>query len=364
MEETEKNLAQFREEQDATKRRAAERHAEEKAQRQEQIKRKQVEREQEKYAQLDRERRDIEQCMQQLKSEEDKLERRRVEEKKWLGSIKEEGVRKREMRAQEQRELNELDSRLVKEHLRKLEEDERKRAEMTRNRMKRHEDIGDFWERHGAGRENKDLKKREEQRILEAARRIEEAQLERERQEAEKRRLAIIAIATENKKVIAEKNATREKAQREDMELARRFVSDSEAFIREERDKIATKKATTVRYREDLERQVEEIKARRLQAEMNDTEFRLNSDIVKKLESDKELVTEVKQRMESARGLDTHDGRKTRDEVTSKRTENFTRLPSLGRQTKCYDASGSERGHASVDNFCAGVAYTPCRRAL
>ena len=27
-----------------------------------------------------------------------------------------------------------------------------------------------------------------------------------------------------------------------------RFVSDSEAFIREERDKIATKKATTVRY--------------------------------------------------------------------------------------------------------------------
>ena len=44
------------------------------------------------------------------------------------------------------------------------------------------------------------------------------------------------------------------------------------------------------RYREDLERQVEEIKARRLQAEMNDTEFRLNSDIVKKLESDKELV--------------------------------------------------------------------------
>ena len=42
MEETEKNLAQFREEQDATKRRAAERHTEEKAQRQEQIKRKQV----------------------------------------------------------------------------------------------------------------------------------------------------------------------------------------------------------------------------------------------------------------------------------------------------------------------------------
>ena len=37
------------------------------------------------------------------KTQEDKLERRRVEEKKWLGSIKEEGVRKREMRAQEQR---------------------------------------------------------------------------------------------------------------------------------------------------------------------------------------------------------------------------------------------------------------------
>lgn len=44
------------------------------------------------------------------------------------------------------------------------------------------------------------------------------------------------------------------------------------------------------RYRQDLERQVEETKARRQYEDMNETEFRLNSDLVKKLEADKKLV--------------------------------------------------------------------------
>lgn len=45
------------------------------------------------------------------------------------------------------------------------------------------------------------------------------------------------------------------------------------------------------RYRRELEKQVEESKTRRSEEDMNDTEFRLNSDLVKKLEADKKLVS-------------------------------------------------------------------------
>lgn len=47
------------------------------------------------------------------------------------------------------------------------------------------------------------------------------------------------------------------------------------------------------RYRKDLERQVEETKARRKHEDMNDTEFKLNSDIVKRLEADKRMVRDA-----------------------------------------------------------------------
>lgn len=45
------------------------------------------------------------------------------------------------------------------------------------------------------------------------------------------------------------------------------------------------------RYRKQLELQVEETKTRRMHEDMNDTEFRLNSDIVKKLEADRHMAS-------------------------------------------------------------------------
>lgn len=109
-----------------------------------------------------------------------------------------------------------------------------------------------------------------------------------------------------------------------------RFINDSETFRQEEKDKKIHKKAamaryehwtrktseqalrvlkhqnrgqentnyntkphfkfSCARYRKDLERQVEETKARRKHEDMNDTEFKLNSDLVKRLESDKQMV--------------------------------------------------------------------------
>lgn len=47
----------------------------------------------------------------------------------------------------------------------------------------------------------------------------------------------------------------------------------------------------TFRYRKDLETQVQETRARRIHEDMNDTEYRMNSDLVKKLEADENLAS-------------------------------------------------------------------------
>ena len=51
--------------------------------------------------------------------------------------------------------------------------------------------------------------------------------------------------------------------------------------------------ASTSRYRKDLEIQVQETRARRIHEDMNETEYRMNSDLVKKLEADKNLVCKL-----------------------------------------------------------------------
>eukprot|EP00752_Nemacystus_decipiens_P001813 g1751.t1 len=300
MEEQEKRLADFHMEQEAIKKRAADRHAEEKKLREEQVKRLQAEKEKERQARMEKEKQDIELCKAQLQGEVDEVERKRKAEKDRLAAIQEENAKQREIRAQRQRESDEADAALLKEHRRRMDAEEQARATNFQQRMKRYEDIGNFWNERRAGNTEADVEQREAQQTLKAARRKEEETLERERKEREARRIAGMRMAAENQKVIQEKKALSAKKHKEDMEFAQRFIDDSEAFRQEERDKITKKRIAMAKYRKDLEIQVQETRARRIHEDMNDTEYRMNSDLVKKLEADKQLVAQVRQRMENA----------------------------------------------------------------
>eukprot|EP00903_Cladosiphon_okamuranus_P005407 g5395.t1 len=298
MEEQDKRLADFHKEQEAIKKRAADRHAEEKKLREEQVKFLQAEKEKERQARLEKERQDIELCKAQLQGEADEVERKRKAEKDRLATIQAENAKQREIRAQRQRESDEADAALLREHRRRIDAEEQARAANFKQRMKRYEEIGNFWSERQAGKTGADLEQREEQQTLKAARRQvqvgavrkEEETQERERKEREARRIAGMSMAAENQKVIQEKKALSAKKHKEDMEFAQRFINDSEAFRQEERDKIIKKRIAMAKYRKDLEIQVQETKARRIHEDMNDTEYRMNSDLVKKLEADKNLV--------------------------------------------------------------------------
>ncbi|CAN0346919.1 unnamed protein product [Pylaiella littoralis] len=300
MEEQEKRLANFRMEQEAIKKRAADKHAEEKALREEQVKRLQAEKESERQARMEKEIHDIELCRAQLQGEVDEVERKRKMEKDRLAAIQAENAKQREIREQRQRESDEADALLLKEHRRRMDAEEQTRAAKLQQRMKHYEDIGNFWSKRRAGNTEADVELREAQQTLKAARRKEEATLERERKEREARQTATLKMTAENQKVIMEKQALRAKKHKEDMDFAQRFINDSEAFRQEERDKINKKRVAMAKYRKDLEIQVQETRARRVHEDMNDTEYRMNSDLVKRLEADKKMVAQVRQRMESA----------------------------------------------------------------
>ncbi|CAM9642010.1 unnamed protein product, partial [Hapterophycus canaliculatus] len=250
-----------------------------------------AEKEADRQARLAKEMHDIELCKAQLQGEVDEMERKRKIEKDRLAAIREENGKQREIRAQKQRESDEADALLLKEHRRRIDAEEQARAAKLHERMKRYEEIGNFWSERRAGNTQADVEHREAQQTLKAARRKEEATLERERKESEARRAAGRIMAAENQKVIQEKSALSAKKHKEDMEFAQRFISDSEAFRREEQDKIAKKRIAMAKYRKDLETQVQETRARRIHEDMNDTEYRMNSDLVKKLEADKDLAS-------------------------------------------------------------------------
>ncbi|CAM9205932.1 unnamed protein product [Ectocarpus sp. 4 AP-2014] len=310
MEEQEKKLAEFHMEQEAIKKRASDKHAEEKALREQQVKRLQAEKEIERQARMDEEMLEIERCKAKLQGEVDEADRKRKSEKDRLAAIQAENAKQREIRAQRQRESDAADALLLKEHRQRMDAEEQARAVKLKQRMKRYEDIGNFWSERQAGNTEAEVELREAQQTLKAARRRErtredterreEATLERERKEREARRIAGMMMAAENQKVIQEKNALNAKKHKEDMEFAQRFINDSEAYRQEERDKITKKRIAMAKYRKDLEIQVQETRARRVHLDMNDTEYRMNSDLVKKLEADKKLVAQVRQRMESA----------------------------------------------------------------
>ncbi|CAM9689811.1 unnamed protein product, partial [Laminaria digitata] len=186
----------------------------------------QAEKEVERQARLEREMQDIELCKAQLQSEVDDMERRRKTEKDRLASIQAENYKQREVRAQKQRESDDADAKLLKEHRQRVDEEEHKRAAKLQDRMKRYEEIGNFWSERGEGRkEGRKEGRRERKKLTKAINTPkEEAHIERERKESEKKRMATIVMATENRKVIDQKNALNQKKQKEDLEFAQRYV--------------------------------------------------------------------------------------------------------------------------------------------
>ncbi|CAM9159489.1 unnamed protein product [Discosporangium mesarthrocarpum] len=167
--------------------------------------------------------------------------------KQRLADISVENAKLRELRAQKQRESDKKDMKLMEECRRKMDEDECRRAQDLKERMKHYEDIGNFWMERGAGkRAAKDEKHVEELTLIEA-RRLEEADIHREKMDKEKKRMGNMRMAQENRKVIEEKSLLLKQRHKEEMEYAQRFIEDSEAFKREQREKLVKK-------RQDMER--------------------------------------------------------------------------------------------------------------
>ncbi|CAN0039036.1 unnamed protein product, partial [Ectocarpus fasciculatus] len=176
MEEQERKLAEFHMEQEAIKKRASDKHAEEKALRQQQVQRLQAEKEIERQARLDKEMLDIERCKAQLQGEVDEADRKRKSEKDRLAAIQAENAKQREIRAQRQRESDAADALLLKEHRQRMDAEEQARAAKLQQRMKRYEDIGNFWSERQAGNTEAEVELREAQQTLKAARRQENKQ--------------------------------------------------------------------------------------------------------------------------------------------------------------------------------------------
>ncbi|CAM9551268.1 unnamed protein product [Chrysoparadoxa australica] len=297
LEEMNRKREEWLKEQEDEKKLRMERHLEEKKIRDQQIAETKARRDAEKAARLAAERSEIQKANALMEAEAEAANAKKAAERLRLARIRQENEAHLGILEQRKAEETELDMRMMQEYKAMLEKEEKVRADKLKDRMKRYEDIGNFWMERGAGKKQMEEDHQMELAILEEARAKERADIERERRDKEKKKLGQITMAAANRTMMEEKRRLKEEEDRKEQEFLEAFRRETEEYKGEQRAKQIKKHAAMNKYQNELTAQREETARMRKNVEMSETEIAFNADMVRKLQNDPILAQQVKEKL-------------------------------------------------------------------
>ncbi len=198
----------------------------------------------------------LQRVKEEVEMEKTRTETRRQQERKLMENIKAENKCEREHKKQQELKAAEEDLRLIREHVKRAEQEEARRLAVLEERTKRYEIIGDFWSNTGAGKKQREEELRAEKLILNQAARKDAAHAKREANEAEQRRAREIQVAKENALQQEQRKLAKSIQDEKDRHFAVAYVAEAEAYRINQELQKQKKQTEAKKYQEQLEIQV------------------------------------------------------------------------------------------------------------
>jgi hypothetical protein len=206
--------------------------------------------------------RNLQLAEQAMREEADAVVRGKRWEKEKMERIKKENEENKRLRQIEKEREAREDFQLMQEYAAKLDREAKERDEAFANRMKKMEIHGMKFANEGAGKAIREEQLRFDQQLLREQQRKAEEDNRKELLKAEERRRNLQAQMDENKRQLEQRRIEMENEKKRDAELAQYFRQETDAFNKDERDKLQNYRRRQEEYRRRLDQQSQDWKCR------------------------------------------------------------------------------------------------------
>ncbi|CAM9688214.1 unnamed protein product, partial [Ectocarpus sp. 8 AP-2014] len=236
----------------------------------------------------------LEDCKRKLAEEKERQLQKRKHIAESLREMNRENVAKLAMREKQKIADAEEDKRLMKEYRERLDREQAERTAAHNKRLQRYEMIGNQWAESGAGKRQHDKDVAEERRILAEAAKKEKIDEDREIRDKEALRVDRLRCLEDNKRLMGDKAARKKAEEKLEAEYAQQFRIEGEMHVAKglerKREMVREKKA----YARMLEDQMRETRAALRTVQMTDTERKMNGELLRKLQGDRDLQERIR----------------------------------------------------------------------
>ncbi|CAM9707243.1 unnamed protein product [Ectocarpus sp. 13 AM-2016] len=236
----------------------------------------------------------LEDCKRKLAEEKERQLQKRKQIAESLREMNRENVAKLAMREKKKISDAEEDKRLMQEYRERLDREQAERSAAHNRRLQRYEMIGNQWAESGAGKRQHDKDIAEERRILAEAAIKEKIDEDREIRDKEALRVDRLRCLEDNKRLMGDKAARKKAEEKLEAEYAQQFRIEGEMHVAKglerKREVMREKKA----YARMLEDQMRETRAALRTVQMTDTERKMNGELLRKLQGDRDLQERIR----------------------------------------------------------------------